>query len=86
MDISFIKKMIKIVENSNVEEIELEEEGKRIRISRGRNTGVIQPYPMPMAGMPPGFVNFQAPQPLPTAPAGEAPGAAVPSPPVKAER
>lgn len=81
MDISFIKKMIKIVENSNVEEIELEEEGKRIRISRGKNTGLIPSYPMPIAGLPPGYFNFQAPQPHPTAPAGEAPASAAAEPP-----
>ncbi len=71
MDISFIKKMIKIVENSNVEEIELEEEGKRIRISRGKNTGIPQPYPMPMVPMPQGYPQFQAPPSPP--PVSEAP-------------
>jgi len=60
MDISFIKKMIKIVENSNVEEIELEEEGKRIRISRGKAPAALPPFPMTMAGIPQGYPAFQA--------------------------
>jgi acetyl-CoA carboxylase biotin carboxyl carrier protein len=82
MDISFIKKMIKIVENSNVEEIELEEEGKRIRISRGKNTASMQPYPMQIPGMPPGYPPMQIfQQPSPAAPAaGAAPGPAAPEP------
>ncbi|MCX7985025.1 MAG: acetyl-CoA carboxylase biotin carboxyl carrier protein [Bacteroidetes bacterium] len=37
MEISYIKKLIKLVEHSEVDEIEIEEEGKRIRIARSRN-------------------------------------------------
>ena len=76
MDISFIKKMIKIVENSNVEEIELEEEGKRIRISRGKAPSFVQPFPMPMTGMPPGYPQFQAAPPPPAPSSNAAPAQA----------
>ncbi|MEX0601720.1 MAG: acetyl-CoA carboxylase biotin carboxyl carrier protein, partial [Bacteroidota bacterium] len=50
MDISYIKKIIKLVENSNVDEIEIEEEGKKIRVSRSRN-------------FPPGAMSYQLPPP-----------------------
>ena len=86
MDISFIKKMIKIVENSNVEEIELEEEGKRIRISRGKSPGPMQLFPMPMAGIPPGYPQYPvAPPPQPAAGATPTTGAGEPAAPAKAE-
>jgi len=87
MDISFIKKMIKIVENSNVEEIELEEEGKRIRISRGKAPAAVPSFPMPMAGFPQGYPLFQAP-PVPGGPAPVAAPAQAAAPaeaPAKAE-
>lgn len=38
MDISYIKKIIKLVENSHIDELELEEEGKKIRVARNRNS------------------------------------------------
>ena len=40
MDISYIKKIIKLVEHSNIDELELEEEGKKIKVARNRNSGV----------------------------------------------
>jgi acetyl-CoA carboxylase biotin carboxyl carrier protein len=36
MDLSYIKKIIKLLENSNVDEVEIEEEGKRVRVARNR--------------------------------------------------
>lgn len=36
MDLSYIKKIIKLVEHSDVDEIEIEEEGKKIRVSKNR--------------------------------------------------
>ncbi|MBI4428784.1 MAG: acetyl-CoA carboxylase biotin carboxyl carrier protein [Ignavibacteriales bacterium] len=50
MDLSYIKKIIKLVENSNVDEIEIEEEGKKVRVAKHRNS--IMSYPMPVAGLP----------------------------------
>lgn len=38
MDLSYIKKIIKLIENSDVEEIEIEEEGKKIRVAKHRNS------------------------------------------------
>ena len=56
MDLSYIKKVIKLVEKSDVDEIEIEEEGKKIRVAKRRNS--IAPvvsqaaYPFLMAAMP----------------------------------
>jgi acetyl-CoA carboxylase biotin carboxyl carrier protein len=41
MDISYIKKIIKLVENSSIDELELEEEGSKIKVARNRNSGVL---------------------------------------------
>jgi acetyl-CoA carboxylase biotin carboxyl carrier protein len=38
MDISYIKKIIKLVENSHIDELELEEEGAKIRVARNRHS------------------------------------------------
>lgn len=40
MDLSYIKKIIKLVENSTIDELELEEEGTKIKVARNRNSGV----------------------------------------------
>jgi len=37
MDLNYIKKLIKLLATSGVDEIEIEEEGKRIRISKNTN-------------------------------------------------
>ncbi|HAV22948.1 MAG: acetyl-CoA carboxylase, biotin carboxyl carrier protein [Ignavibacteria bacterium GWA2_55_11] len=38
MEISYVKKIIKLLENSGIDEIEIEEEGKKIRVARNKNT------------------------------------------------
>jgi len=40
MDLSYVKKIIKLVENSSIDELELEEEGKKIKVARNRTAGV----------------------------------------------
>ena len=40
MDLSYIKKIIKLVEHSSIDELELEEEGTKIKVARNRNPGV----------------------------------------------
>jgi acetyl-CoA carboxylase biotin carboxyl carrier protein len=40
MDLSYIKKIIKLVEHSSIDELELEEEGTKIKVARNRNSGV----------------------------------------------
>lgn len=36
MDLAYIKKLIKLVEKSEVDEIEIEEEGKKVRVAKNR--------------------------------------------------
>ncbi len=48
MELSYIKKIIKLVENSGIDEVEIEEEGTKIRVARHRTNSVqyqIPPYP-----------------------------------------
>lgn len=71
MDLAYVKKVLKLVEESSVNEIELEEKGVRIRISKGTNSV--------------GFLHQMAPsviypQPSPAAPAVPAPPAVSPAP------
>jgi acetyl-CoA carboxylase biotin carboxyl carrier protein len=65
MDLAYIKKVIKLIEKSEVDEIEIEEEGKKIRVAKNRNS---QPqYFSPAA--------FQAPM---TFYPGQSPAASLP--------
>jgi acetyl-CoA carboxylase biotin carboxyl carrier protein len=41
MNLSYIKKIIKLVENSSIDELELEEEGAKIKVARNRNSGIL---------------------------------------------
>ncbi|MEX1138993.1 MAG: acetyl-CoA carboxylase biotin carboxyl carrier protein [Bacteroidota bacterium] len=64
MDLSYIKKIIKLVEHSDVDEIEIEEEGKKIRVAKNR----------PQLGGGPQFYQMpQFPSAAPPAAAGPAP-------------
>jgi acetyl-CoA carboxylase biotin carboxyl carrier protein len=38
MELSYVKKIIKLVENSDIDEVEIEEEGKKIRVAKSRNS------------------------------------------------
>jgi acetyl-CoA carboxylase biotin carboxyl carrier protein len=38
MDLAYIKKVIKLIEKSDVDEIEIEEEGKKIRVAKHKNS------------------------------------------------
>ncbi len=79
MDLAYIKKVIKLVEKSEVDEIEIEEEGKKIRVAKHRNSlpavpvQATSPVPIPAAAPAP---------PLPTS--GTAP--ATPPPQTKPEK
>jgi len=42
MEISYIKKIIKLVENSDIDEIEIDEEGKKLRVARTRHNAAAQ--------------------------------------------
>ena len=75
MDLAYIKKVIKLIEKSEVDEIEIEEEGKKIRVAKNK-----QPQPAYYAQAPyPQPLNIP---PVPAAvPAHEAPQAGTPTKP-----
>ena len=62
MDISYVKKVIKLLENSSIDEIEIEEEGKKLRVARNAVAPQMMSYPV---GMP--QVPAVAPAPAPAA-------------------
>lgn len=70
MDIRKVKKLIELLEESNIDEIEIKEGEESVRISR--NTGQVATYAAPMA--PPPMPAAAPPAPAPAAPA-EAPAA-----------
>jgi acetyl-CoA carboxylase biotin carboxyl carrier protein len=81
MDLSIVKKLVKLLAESDVDEIEIEEEGKKIRIAKHPTHGPALPMTMavhPEASRPvlPGSVA--TPAPLPAAGAPPAPQAAPP--------
>ncbi|MGB2868148.1 MAG: acetyl-CoA carboxylase biotin carboxyl carrier protein [Bacteroidota bacterium] len=71
MELTYIKKIIRLLENSHVDELEIEEEGKKIRVARHRNSVMnyqVPPYPFPQAQT--------APQPAAAISAPQAPAKA----------
>ncbi len=69
MDLSFVKKLVKLVENSQIDEIEIEEEGKKLKVSKGRNTTHIMQAPQPQIYSPqPATPSVTAPEPGSAAP------------------
>lgn len=49
MDLAYVKKVIKLIEKSDVDEIEIEEEGKKIRVAKHKNS---QPMYIAQMGSP----------------------------------
>ena len=47
MDISYIKKLIKLLDESGVDEIEIEEEGKKVRVSKAHHNSSLVPAFIP---------------------------------------
>ncbi|WP_045858099.1 acetyl-CoA carboxylase biotin carboxyl carrier protein [Teredinibacter purpureus] len=68
MDIRKIKKLIELLEESNVEELEIKEGEESVRISRGSNNAPVPMQPMyqqaPMAAAPPAAAPAPAPAPV----------------------
>lgn len=82
MDLSYIKKIIKLVEHSEVDEVEIEEEGKKIKVVKNRlQTSAAYQIPFP-----PTIPQYHPVQPTanPTVPS-PVPSAAEPQPKAKAE-
>lgn len=73
MDIRKVKKLIELLEESNIAEIEIQEGEESVRISRNMTQAPVQYAPMPMAA------PAQAAAPAAAPVAAEAPVAAVPA-------
>jgi acetyl-CoA carboxylase biotin carboxyl carrier protein len=73
MDLNYVKKLIKLLTESDVEELEIEEEGKKIRLTKAR------PASAPFAMPPPPMAAYSVPQAVPAAPAAAPPAAPVPA-------
>jgi acetyl-CoA carboxylase biotin carboxyl carrier protein len=76
MDISYVKRLIKLLSESEVDEIEIEEEGKKVRLVKHRNSQAApapvappQPLPRPLGETPPPVVVTAEPGLPPPAPA-----------------
>jgi acetyl-CoA carboxylase biotin carboxyl carrier protein len=67
MELSYIKKIIKLVENSDVDEIELEEEGKKIRVVKHKPQSAV--YQIPFSDHSPQFPPVPAGPPVAAPPA-----------------
>jgi acetyl-CoA carboxylase biotin carboxyl carrier protein len=82
MDLNYVKKLVKLLSESDVEEIEIEQEGKKIRlVKHGKNSvSAIPPAPAPASqwSFPPGA---PPPQATPAPPVAESPGTAKAAPP-----
>ncbi|HEY9166445.1 MAG TPA: acetyl-CoA carboxylase biotin carboxyl carrier protein [Candidatus Kryptonia bacterium] len=68
MDISYIKKLIKLLDESGIDEIEIEEDGKKVRVSKAHHNSSAIPFYYP-AAMP----YQQAPPPPQAPPPGSDP-------------
>ena len=75
MDIRKVKKLIELLEESNIDEIEIKEGEESVRISRNSNSAA----PMPMYAPAPAVAPMPAPAPAP-APAAAAAAPAEPAP------
>ncbi len=78
MDIRKVKKLIELLEESNIDEIEIKEGEESVRISRNAGAGMMPAAPMQYAAPPPAAA---APAPAPAAPAAAAPEPAESTPP-----
>lgn len=76
MDLGYVKKLIKLVSESDIEEVEIEQEGQKIRVVKWRNAPVQVPVYAPqqvqVPAPPPAVESTPAPQ---TAPAVQPPPA-----------
>ncbi|BBI50600.1 hypothetical protein HORIV_30210 [Vreelandella olivaria] len=65
MDIRKVKKLIELLEESNISEIEIQEGEESVRISRHPNGASWQPQPMPQYAQHPGYAPAAPLQALP---------------------
>jgi acetyl-CoA carboxylase biotin carboxyl carrier protein len=75
MDLNYVKKLVKLLAESNVAEIEIEEDGRKIRVAKGAQPAMTV-YAPPVPQSAPAAPAVQA---APAAAAPSAPAAAAPS-------
>ena len=76
MDIRKVKKLIELLEESNIDEIEIKEGEESVRISRNAAQGLVAAAPPAYAAPPPPVAPAPAAAPAPAPAAGPAPAAA----------
>jgi len=80
MELSYIKKIIKLVEHSNVDEVEIEEEGRKIRVARSRPVPTALAYQIPQGSFyAPPHAGTPEPEPAPQVTVAPPSSAAEPS-------
>jgi acetyl-CoA carboxylase biotin carboxyl carrier protein len=86
LDLKELKEILQILEEKEITEFELEEEGMKLRISRGAAPGTappatgVTPLAALVTGVPQGALPVSAPLPMPAPTAVPAPQAPVPAP------
>jgi len=80
MDLQYVRKLVKLLSESAVDEIEIEEEGTKIRVARNSHATVVQAAPPQGAG-----AVFQAAVPQAVALTAPSQGVAPPAPPATPE-
>jgi acetyl-CoA carboxylase biotin carboxyl carrier protein len=71
MDLQYLRKLVKLVNDSQIAELEIEEEGSRVRVTRTTNSVVSVPETVHMAAVAPAPAPAPAPAEAP-APASKA--------------
>jgi acetyl-CoA carboxylase biotin carboxyl carrier protein len=79
MDIRKVKKLIELLEESNIDEIEIKEGEESVRISRNAAQGLVAPAPAGYAAPPPPPAPAPAAAPAPAPAAEPAPAAVAPA-------
>jgi len=78
MDLNYVKKLIKVLSESDIDELEIEEEGKKIKLAKHPNhrpeaPGAAASYLVPAMQAAPAMMPVQAPESAPPAPPLPAP-------------
>lgn len=74
MDLNYVRKLVKLLSESAVDEIEIEEEGKKIRVAKNPHSVPVSPVPhAPGAALPPGAGTYPPQASLTDAPGQGAP-------------
>ncbi len=81
MDLNYVKKLVKLLSESNVDEIEIEEDGKKVRLVKHTSAAQASPAPVVMRPVQEAALPAPAaPTPLHLVSSSVAPAAAAPAP------